>query len=102
MDQIKGVSGNDLGRPRTAFAELCRPQFTTHGLVAVLGRNAARTGDYSKKSKIPITVAEQINAIRLTLFRSRTYFSWAEYCFCGGFSLTSTVRSGSLMSSVCP
>lgn len=59
---IKGVSGNDLGRPRSALAELCREQVTKHGLVNVLGNVAARTGDYSKKSKIPVTVADQIQA----------------------------------------
>jgi hypothetical protein len=64
---IKGVSGNDLGRPRTALAELCREQVTKHGLVAVLGNVAARTGDYGTKKKIEVTVADQINAIRLLL-----------------------------------
>jgi len=64
---IKGVSGNDMGRPRSVLAELCREQVTKHGLVAVLGNVAARTGDYNAKSKIPITVTDQINAIRLLL-----------------------------------
>jgi hypothetical protein len=64
---LKGVSGNDLGRPRTALAELCREQVTKHGLVQVLGSIAARTGEYNKKSKISITVSDQINAIRLLL-----------------------------------
>lgn len=64
---IKGVSGNDLGRPRTALAELCRAEITKHGLVAVLGSVAARKGDYAKKTKIPVTVADQISAIRLLL-----------------------------------
>lgn len=64
---IKGVSGNDLGRPRSALAELCREQVTKHGLVSVLGNVAARTGDYGTKKKIQLTVADQINAIRLLL-----------------------------------
>ncbi len=64
---VKGFSGNNLGRPRTALAELCREQITKHGLVAVLGSIAARTGEYAKKSKIPVTVSDQIQAIRLLL-----------------------------------
>jgi len=64
---LKGVSGNSLGRPRSALSELCRQQITKHGLVAVLGSIAARTGDYGAKTKIPITVADQINAIKLLL-----------------------------------
>ncbi len=64
---VKGVSGNDLGRPRSALAELCRQQITKHDLVAVLGCIAARTGDYARKTKIPVTVADQINAIKLLL-----------------------------------
>ncbi len=64
---VKGVSGNDLGRPRSALAELCRQQITKHGLVAVLGSIAARSGDYGTKKKIQITVSDQINAIRLLL-----------------------------------
>ncbi|MGA1998339.1 MAG: hypothetical protein ABSH45_21450 [Bryobacteraceae bacterium] len=64
---IKGTSGNSLGRPRSALAELCRDQITKHGLVAVLGAIAARTGEYASKTKIPITVSDQINAIRLLL-----------------------------------
>src|SRR5690348_15938406 len=64
---IRGVSGNDLGRPRSALAELCRQEITKHGLVKVLGSIAARTGDYAKKTKIPVTVSDQINAIRLLL-----------------------------------
>jgi hypothetical protein len=56
-----------LGRPRNALAELCRQQITKHGLVAVLGAIAARTGDYGAKKKIEITVADQINAIKLLL-----------------------------------
>jgi hypothetical protein len=64
---LKGTSGNDMGRPRTALAELCRAEVTKHSLVKVLGSIAARTGDYDKKSKIPITVSDQINAIRLLL-----------------------------------
>lgn len=65
---IKGFSGNDLGRPRTALAELCREQVTKHGLVNVLGSIAARTGDYCTKTKnIQITVADQIQAIKLLL-----------------------------------
>lgn len=65
---IKGTSGNSLGRPRTALAELCRLQITKRGLVAVLGEIASRSGQYGKKYKgIPITVSDQINAIRLLL-----------------------------------
>jgi len=65
---LKGVCGNGgLGRPREALSELCRAQVTKHGLVSVLGSIAARTGEYSKKTKIPITVGDQINAIKLLL-----------------------------------
>ena len=64
---VKGVSGNDLGRPRSALSELCRAQITKHGLVSVLGSIAARTGEYARRSKIPVTVGDQINAIRLLL-----------------------------------
>jgi hypothetical protein len=64
---LPGYSLNSLGRPRTALSELCRAQITKHSLVAVLGSIAARSGDYAKKSKIPITVSDQINAIRLLL-----------------------------------
>src|ERR1017187_5348216 len=64
---LPGYSGNSLGRPRTALAELCRAQVTKLGLVRVLGSIAARAGDYAKKTKIPITVSDQINAIRLLL-----------------------------------
>jgi len=64
---LPGCGGNSLGRPKTALAELCRQQITKHGLVAVLGSIAARTGDYATKTKIPITVSDQINAIRLLL-----------------------------------
>jgi hypothetical protein len=64
---IKGVSGNDLGRPRNALAELCRQQITKHGLVAVLGSIAARTGDYGGKKKIEVSVGDQVQAIKLLL-----------------------------------
>ena len=56
---IKGVSGSDLGRPRSALAELCRAQIDKHSLVAVLGSIAARKGEYNKRAKIPVTVADQ-------------------------------------------
>jgi len=64
---IKGVSGNDLGRPRSALAELCRQQITKHGLVAVLGSIGARTGDYGTKKKIDVSVNDQVQAIKLLL-----------------------------------
>ena len=64
---LPGTSGNDLGRPRTALAELCRAQITKHDLVSILGAIAARTGDYGTKKKIEITVADQIAAIKLLL-----------------------------------
>ena len=64
---IKGVSGNDLGRPRSALAELCRQQITKHGLVAVLGSIAARTGDYGVKKKVEVSVSDQVQAIKLLL-----------------------------------
>jgi hypothetical protein len=64
---VKGVSGNSLGRPRTALSVLCREQVTKNGLVRVLGAIAARAGDYAKKSKIPVTVSDQIQAIKLLL-----------------------------------
>ena len=64
---LPGHSLNSLGRPRTALAELCRAQISKHALVAVLGSIAGRTGEYAQKTKIPLTVADQINAIRLLL-----------------------------------
>jgi hypothetical protein len=64
---LKGVSGNEQGRPRTALSDLCRQQITKHGLVAVLGSIAARSGAYSGKTKIPISVTDQIQAIKLLL-----------------------------------
>ena len=64
---IKGTSGNDLGRPRTALAALCREQLTKHRLVECLGSIASRSGDYAKKSKIPVTVSDQVGAIKLLL-----------------------------------
>jgi hypothetical protein len=56
-----------MGRPRSALAELCRLQITKHGLVGVLGAIAANKNDYAARTKIPITVSDQINAIRLLL-----------------------------------
>ena len=64
---IKGASGNDLGRPRSALADLCRQQITKHGLVAVLGSIAARTGDYGAKKKVEVSVGDQVQAIKLLL-----------------------------------
>jgi hypothetical protein len=64
---IKGKSGNDLGRPRSALAELCRQQITKHALVAVLGSIAARSGDYGAKKKIDVSVGDQVQAIKLLL-----------------------------------
>jgi hypothetical protein len=65
---IKGVSGNDLGRPRSALSVLCREQITKHGLVKVLDAIASRSGDYGRKHKdIQITVSDQILAIKLLL-----------------------------------
>jgi hypothetical protein len=64
---LPGYSGNNLGRPRTALSELCRAQISKHALVAVLGSIAARTGEYAKKTTVPLTVSDQINAIRLLL-----------------------------------
>jgi len=64
---VKGISGNDHGRPRTALAELCREQVTKLGLVRVLGNIAARTGDYGGKKKVQVTVSDQVQAIKLLL-----------------------------------
>jgi hypothetical protein len=64
---LPGKSENDMGRPRSALAELCRLQITKHGLVGVLGAIAASKNDYAARTKIPITVSDQINAIRLLL-----------------------------------
>jgi hypothetical protein len=64
---LPGYSGNNLGRPRTALAELCRKEVTKHGLVNVLGNIAARSGVYAKKTTIPLTTADQLQAIRLLL-----------------------------------
>src|ERR1035441_4675663 len=64
---LPGYSGNSLGRPRTALAELCRAQVTKLGLVRVLGAIAARTGDYGANKKIEVAVADQLHAIRLLL-----------------------------------
>ena len=62
-----GVCGNNRGRPRTALAELCRNEVTKRGLVAVLGHIAAGTGEFKKKTTMPLTVSDRINAIRLLL-----------------------------------
>jgi hypothetical protein len=64
---LPGYTGNPMGRPKTALSELCRAEITKHGLVSVLGSIAARTGQYAHKTKIPVTVSDQINAIRLLL-----------------------------------
>jgi hypothetical protein len=64
----KGVSGNSLGRPRSALSVLCRDVINKHQLVKVLGNIAARTGDYGRKHKdILITAGDQIAAIKLLL-----------------------------------
>jgi hypothetical protein len=63
---LKGVSGNDLGRPRTALAELCRAQISKLGLVGVLGEIGSRRGVYKDK-KNGLTISDQIAAIRLLL-----------------------------------
>jgi len=59
---LKGTSGNDLGRPRTALSELCRAQITKVQLAAGLGDIFLRRGRYKDA-----VVADCIRAAQLLL-----------------------------------
>lgn len=65
---VKGIRPS--GRPKTALAELCRQAVSKHELVNVLANIGSRNKPYwnsLKKDGVTLTVADQINAIRLLL-----------------------------------